>query len=96
MLLNCIKFYVSNRATHYIGHYSTILTDITEQSVLRSTAPSPSTILKEEFFKAPITEKVVQVAAEKVVQEAAKKAQLTIDDAQIWLEHLQTVLEKRK
>ena len=72
-----------------MGHYKIILTDVTDQSALCSTAPPPSTILREELSKGwPVTEKVVQ--------EAARKAQLTIEDAQIWLEHFQTVLEHRK
>ncbi len=72
------------------GHYKIVLTDVTDQRALCSTAPPPSTILKEEFSKSP------DCTTETFVKEAAKKALLTADDARIWIEHLQTVLKNRK
>ena len=69
------------------GHYKTVFTNVFDTHATSSTAPPPSTILKEEFRKAkhPISEKFLQ--------EAAKKALLSIEDTKIWLEHLQTVLD---
>lgn len=70
-----------------LGHYKTVLIDVTDQSALSSIAPPPSTVLKEEFSKAPRH----QVTGD-LLEKAAKKALLSTDDARIWLEHLQTVL----
>ena len=50
------------------------------------TGPPPSTILKQEFCKA------TKPVSKTFLQDAAKKALLSIEDTKIWLDHLQTVL----
>lgn len=72
------------------GHYKTVLTDVTDESALRSIALPPSTILKEMFSKSRNPDTT------DFIQEAAEKALLNTDDTRIWLQHLQTVLENRK
>ena len=72
------------------GHYKTVLTDVRDKAAMHSVALPPSAILKEEFSKAK------KPVDDKFVEEAAKKALLSTDDARIWLEHLQVVLNNRK
>jgi len=72
------------------GHYKTVLTDISDTVAMHSVALPPSAILKEEFNKAP------KPVDDKFAEEAAKKALLSTDDATIWLDHLQVVLNNRK
>lgn len=68
------------------GHYKIVMTDVTDSKAVNATALPPSCILKGEFSKSN------RIA----VNEAAKKALLSTEDAQIWLDHLQTVVENRK
>ena len=72
------------------GHYKTVLTDVFDKQAMNSTAPLPSTILKQEFRKAK------KPVSETFLQNAARKALLSIEDTKIWLDHLQTVLNNRK
>ena len=65
--------------------------DTTDQSALKSSAPPPSQVLKNDFSKL-----VAYPPTETFMQEEAKKVLLTPDDTKIWMDHLHTVILNRK
>ena len=70
------------------GHYKTVLTDVGDTKAMKATATPLSSILKEEFSKSQ--------GSGVSVPEAAEKSLLSTEDTQIWLDHLNTIVNNRK
>ncbi len=73
------------------GHYKTKLIDVRTQGAGDNVAQPPSTLLKRLYSR-----QTGQELTDQFVRTAAKQVQLSPEETQIWLSHLQTVLENRR
>jgi hypothetical protein len=73
------------------GHYKVKFVDTKSENGLADCPPPPSTVLKNVFSKLK-----EYPPSQEIIESAAKKALVTPNIAQLWLEHLHTVMLNRK
>ena len=74
------------------GHYKVKMFDVKVQSHLQSFALPPSSVLKCTFSKL----KSYPPPEEDYFKQTGKKVNLTPEDTQIWMDHVDTVVRNRK
>ena len=74
------------------GHYKVKVNDVKVQSDLQSFALPPSSVLKCKFSKL----KAYPPPKEDYFKQTGKKVNLTPEDTQMWMDHLDTVVRNRK
>ena len=72
------------------GHYKTILVDVRDSLALSNVPRPPSAVLKRLFSSSN------GVISDTMMDSASKEVLLPCEECQIWLSHLQTVMENRR